>query len=506
MPFLCYDLKAIQSFIFRVPKLKYIIGGSAIVDEFDRDIAPGLAKVGICDLVSSGGGKGGYHCRDSTAADELERKLVQQAHQFGLDIRLGTHDDYSEAASCASRLYSYVPRELDGHPCPASGLYPTPIPGEPHPVIEKRVEQGRHARFEERLFKLMSLKSISDLAHPEFLRSIDAADRGGFGSAGYESMGRRARWAVVCMDGNDMGQQFRCMKGRDPSTLRRWVAEMSAALDETSTHACAAGIAAVVELWKQNVNLSACTYSQGGSDRTVLPIRPIIVGGDDIAVICHPAYAFEFVKASTQAWEEQSRVAADRSSFRKELWPASGGRLTISAGVFFCPSSMPLHAAVSYTELLLASAKRKGRESQSTAPSPSCIDWESATESMLDTPMERRKRELEFTDADRGDAVIRLTERPYSLTQFGELENLAHELTRSLPRSLRHEILPALRQGAHDRALYRYRMMKSHGDFADRLNEHHSHGFWTSRSGTYTTKLVDAISLLEELDRAGEDR
>ena len=33
--YLCYDVKGIQSFIFKIPKLKYIIGGSALVDIFD---------------------------------------------------------------------------------------------------------------------------------------------------------------------------------------------------------------------------------------------------------------------------------------------------------------------------------------------------------------------------------------------------------------------------------------------------------------------------------------
>lgn len=34
--YLYYDIRGIQSFIFRIPKLKYIIGGSALIDRFDR--------------------------------------------------------------------------------------------------------------------------------------------------------------------------------------------------------------------------------------------------------------------------------------------------------------------------------------------------------------------------------------------------------------------------------------------------------------------------------------
>jgi hypothetical protein len=296
------------------------------------------------------------------------------------------------------------------------------------------------------------------------------------------------------------------MKDKDPATLRRWVRTMSAALDETSAHACAAGIADVVRAWSSRANIPRCSYADGDNLRTVLPIRPLIVGGDDIAVICHPAYAFDFVKAAMQTWQDHSVAVARRSDFKEDLWPASRGTLSISAGVFFCPSSMPLHAAVSYTELLLASAKRRGRESKAPPPSPSCLDWESATETMLDTPVERRRRELEFVDADLDSSVIRLTERPYTLTKFMELEQLGQELDKKLPRSIRHDMLPGLRQGAHDRTLFRYRIMKSYAELGSRLAETAPDSLWTKSTGGYSTTFIDALSLLEEQDRAEEDR
>ena len=53
--YVCYDLRAIQSYIFRVPKLKYIVGGSALVDRFDRVLVPVSARrTARADLLGHG--------------------------------------------------------------------------------------------------------------------------------------------------------------------------------------------------------------------------------------------------------------------------------------------------------------------------------------------------------------------------------------------------------------------------------------------------------------------
>ena len=39
--YLCYDIKGIQQFIFSVPKLKYVVGASLLIDEFDRKAGEG---------------------------------------------------------------------------------------------------------------------------------------------------------------------------------------------------------------------------------------------------------------------------------------------------------------------------------------------------------------------------------------------------------------------------------------------------------------------------------
>jgi hypothetical protein len=124
---------------------------------------------------------------------------------------------------------------------------------------------------------------------------------------------------------------------------------------------------------------------------------------------------------------------------------------------------------------------------------------------MLDTPIARRRRELEFVDADINKSV-KLTQRPYSLQEFKSLEALRDQLGRDIPVSVRHEILPGLRQGAHDRTLFRYRIMKSYRELGSRLDELATDSWWTQTDKGLSTGLIDALSLLEEEARSEENR
>src|SRR5690606_37354719 len=89
-------------------------------------------------------------------------------------------------------------------------------------------------------------------------------------------------------------------------------------------------------------------------------------------------------------------------------------------------------------------------------PTAAAIDFEVVTDSLLDTPTERRRRELEFHDAELGVAV-RLSRRPYRLFSdsnpatpardadtWDDLQSLADTLYR-VPTSVRSEFLTRMR-------------------------------------------------------------
>lgn len=513
--YLCYDIRGIQAFVFQIPRLRYIIGGSALIDRFDRETVPEFAKKNKWHLICTGGGKGSFACASASEADKIQEALIKEVHSFGADIRFGRDEDYSEAAHCADRLFPYLPENLEGHPCNESGLYPVQGLGV-HDVVKERDWSHTLGRwFEERLLKANAIALVPGLQPNQLAFVRDVAP----GTPGNCAMGGRNRWAVICMDGNDIGSQFLAMKGKlTGEALTNWVLEMSRALDACSMKACLAGIERVAREWSGTEDGGANIQDKQCCDETgalVLPLRPLVVGGDDIIVLCHASYAATFVREACRAFEDESRrLAAIEKEKGLPLWPATGDHITISAGILYCGSSLPLATAIPYAENLLAMAKGKGRkcrESEMGMPSPACVDFECVTEALLDHPRTRRERELSFVDEDLQGETVVLTCRPYRLDAFGglldELDNW------QVPGSIIHQLLPALRAGAHDRRVFRWRLGKHQTALAEALAEDEDkpgvfppNSRWTREKdvkGAWTrrTDLVDQALLFQESRR-----
>lgn len=504
MVYLCYDLKGIQSFIFAVPRLRYICGGSALVARFDRESAPSLAAAPACRLLFAGGGKGAFACASRQDSDALRDKLIDTAHCDGLSISFGVNEDFSEASHVTDASFPWLPpaAELDGHPCAESGLYPTR--DDVHRLVRGRDwQRGEHLS---RHLEAEFLDGLADLADGRALEFFhDVSSDTDDGRAGHQALGGRNRWAIVAMDGNDLGAQHRAAGekwGGDPERLAKWVGRMSAALDACTRGACGDAVRAVFTAWRDELRQG----NQAGSSM-VVPFRPLLVGGDDIVVLCHVNHALRFVKTACEAFCSRSRSAAEDA--RKdgiELWPGTGGELSITAGVLFAPLSLPLATAIPYAESLLASAKGRGRTHAGPGPSPACIDWESVTEGLLDTVAARRARELRFLDKDNGETVS-LTRRPYTLDELAGLKD-AMQSYREIPTTIRHQVLPSLRAGFWDRQVFLARLGKhsDHRALVSDLQESEEPAGkpkgrgWVRDHETRErqTNVLDALLLLEE--------
>lgn len=512
--YLYYDVKGIQTFIFKIPKLKHIVGGSALIDRFDKETMKNLNLPDV-DYVFSGGGKGAFFCRPGTNLEKVKKTIINEAHSIGLDIRFGLHNDFSQAAHQADELHPFVPKlcDDDALPCPETGLYPVKKGKQRHDIIDCRLPRKNpdlFRRFENLLLSQINFpgKTKDDF---QFFHNVNPKDENGKvdedGTKGAFALGNRNRWAAVCMDGNDMGRHFHEQLARklEDKQMKSWIQTMSPALDKTTIEAAAAGTQRVVAEWAGSDEGKKAFLEDG---KIILPIRPLLVGGDDIVVLCHCSYAVTFVKEVMRVFEERSREKR-----HLYLWPATDNGLTISAGILYAPVTLPLHTAIPYAEKLLNSAKTRGRE-KSTArrsASPACIDWEQITETVIDTPEAKRQRELIFRD-EQIQRTVKLTRRPYTMEEFSKVQTLAEKYSRDracrLPRTIRHRILPALQKGQAQRLAFYAQIKKHHPHLFVSLNEldmGKSGWLLNSEKNEQSISLIDALMLIEEENRMEQE-
>lgn len=532
--YLVYDVRGIQKYIFAVPKLKSIVGGSLIVEEFDHKETPQFANQYGWTRIFTGGGRGLFYSENGAKLAEFRKALIEKAHEHGLDLRLG-EDESSEKMPEATDLYPFVPPMEPGKifPCALSGLWPVRGKNEIHPLIKIRLEKGRRKtnqnrpetpiddvlwelKFDEKIMKIATEKCGSDVFF-DFFRNVtpkdefDEPQEQAEAKTAAKALGNRNRWAVVCMDGNDMGRQISFMaerlKGADQRQRREtWFQAFSSSLSNVTRWAFADALKATVLDWMKKNEADLKNYVCKETGFLILPFRPLILGGDDVTILCHSGWAMEFVKQMAAAFESHSKEAANAKKSvlgQDDLWPATGNRLTISAGVLFCKTSFPLSSALDYAENLLASAKSGFRETDlnKRAPSEPAVDWETITETLVDSPAERRHREMWFRDEELGEKIV-LTDKPYTIEALKELETgLMVELAK-LPGSLRSSILPGLSQPWSLRTAFLASIGKRHFDLWRNLGE--NDGKWWLKN-QHKTQVIDALTLLDEERRMEQE-
>ncbi|OLO52890.1 hypothetical protein BKH30_05900 [Actinomyces oris] len=188
--------------------------------------------------------------------------------------------------------------------------------------------------------------------------------------------------AVIHIDGNGVGgimKELNSSKDRvapsvfkaevgcdrdDPDALRRFLLAVNERLQNAVEHAFAAA-------WMRIAELSRHDDDRAGRGHTVIPVVPVILGGDDVTVITSGDYALPFAAAYLRHYEE----ATGNDPILRYLTPPEGqdtGAMTAAAGVAIVKRNFPFHIAYDLAEKLVDRAKKVGKTAQ---PPCSTLDY-----------------------------------------------------------------------------------------------------------------------------------
>ena len=175
--------------------------------------------------------------------------------------------------------------------------------------------------------------------------------------------------AVIHIDGNGVGTVMRrlgetmdhideadfsravgCSRG-DADALRRFVLTVNDRLDRAVTEAFAKAWADVAK-WAE---ADAGPAKRKGS---VVPVVPVILGGDDVTVFTSGDYALPFAAAYLERYER----ATESDVLLRHLGREEGtGPMTAAAGVAVVRRDFPFHVAYNLAERLVGEAKKVGK-------------------------------------------------------------------------------------------------------------------------------------------------
>jgi len=206
------------------------------------------------------------------------------------------------------------------------------------------------------------------------------------------NIGERSLVGVVHVDGNGVGEAIRkwlnkCIQDNVPDDkVRQQLREWSESVDRVGREALERAIKRTIEAVEQKNGeyelvgeIEDLSFGLECSDGQVfLPLRPVLLGGDDLTFLCDGRIALDLAETALAAFECCVRHL---------------GKLSACAGVAIVPVHAPFERAYALAESLCRNAKRRRREE---GDSGSWLDWHIGAPLPGETVNDLRLRKYSF--------------------------------------------------------------------------------------------------------------
>jgi hypothetical protein len=361
------SIQGIQEFIFATNKLQEIVGASEIV----KNIAELFEDNFLADeilLKAAGNIKAVFNSESECQKAVLEFPKMVMQNSFGITISQAVVKFDGESKEFINELEKRLKVQRNKPSLPLDGsiniikLDPkTAKPAVTYEKIEGKIETDKP--FDQ------STKQKKE-AYRKWMNSSERSRNKEFKNISDFSNGKN-KIAVIHADGNGLGQL---------------IPKLTIPLSEFS----------------RKLDIATRNAFENAKDDT-MDIREIILGGDDLTVICNANNALEFTKRFLQNFEDETAQAFGHDK-----------KLTACAGIAYTNEKYPFHYAVSLAEALCNVTKK---HSKNLAPdlAPSSLLFHNIQSSNFQSWDKFLKDEL--TIINDNETMIRCDFGPYYLDE-----------------------------------------------------------------------------------------
>jgi len=525
----------VQTFLFAVPRLRNMVGANVLIGEMIRRRLPQLAeKYGNSKINLPKDIKFTASCDDpldnkSGVVDEQDKDNPKALYQRGILRRDGGHfsvlfEDENKAKKFQHAARNILLTELPGlrfeidrnqfgveSKKPQSSatnqqlvelpqLQVCQVSGNGPAVKEEKQDEGpekiyisasaHQAKQKGNQFFAALRGNPKDQTHDMVgLMSRSQALLSGISEepTDFQELCGNDYMAVIHADGNSIGSRYTDYKRTIPEHLSDDLSKEM--YGEKFFYSMRVAVrAALTEALEQTF--------KNFKDSQYRPYQILMLGGDDLLMICRAKQAFDFIV-------EYAKALPD-----KHL--ADGNPLTVGIGMVIASPKLPFYHLHHLAESLASSAKQLFR-SQPEGQKTSVIDWIVSTQAWVDDPIAlRRQKSLVHYQVDGQSETLRLNNRPYKILgeNLNTLEGLwerAKCLAKGIKgqkaaRSQLRQLVFELEQGRHWADLAALGLpMKTQKALQDVgvLSKGEDISLWEQEGTGYYTALADLIELYE---------
>lgn len=377
------SVQGIQDFITQTGRLKEIVGASEIVEMICTDLFFKEAKIDSNDpnLIRSAAGNIRFVFNDREGCARMVKYFPKAVMETAPGIRLSQAVVEFEQGG-ASRALRRIEIELQVQ----RNRIPRPMEIG-YMGLERSRRSGNVAvRFKENEAICSSIeKKIEASDKVRLLTSLtglEVPDRSKF-EIQIDKMVLRDgnRWvAVVHADGNGMGAIIQKMGEQlehenNDTRVQDVFREFSSTIDECTKKAVQSAFIHVKEKFKLG--------DKSDKQKATYPIRPLVIGGDDLTVVMRADLAFDFTHEYLRAFEKETEERFSALFNKYDLKLGVEPRLTVCAGIAYVGDSYPFHYAAHLADELCKEAKKASKKMDST-PAPSSLSFYKVQDSFIE--------------------------------------------------------------------------------------------------------------------------
>lgn len=375
-------VQGIQSFIFQTNELKDIVGASELVEWICTKCFEKFKGNGELIVSAAGNIKCIFFDEDECrrAVKEFPKEVMSSAPGITISeavVNMSENLDFDQAVEeLERRLRSQRNKPFPSVTLGYMGMERSRKTGLPAVKEENDdfIDSGTVKKRKNNAWT--KLKEGTSTTHNLYKKSFGIEDISQSNLPLYvDKMTSDNNWlAIIHADGNGLGKIISGI-GKDKELLKTF----SAGLDNATTNAARLSFSEIID--EEGIDIS----------NDIIPFRPIVLGGDDLTLICRADLALKFTEKFIRHFEIETNSFIKQMCDQKPFIPID--HLTACAGIAYIKSSYPFFFGYQLAESLCERAKIDAK-SEGESPAPSCLMFHKVQSSFIESFDEIVRKEL----------------------------------------------------------------------------------------------------------------